>query len=348
MTGPSRRRSLRFGPPGHVEVVEEEVPSPGVGELLVETVVSAISPGTELLAYRDEVPAGMAPDGAPKPPATARQPATGDPAPGSAGALRQGYAAVGRVTEIGRGASDDWRNSLVFCLHPHESHFVARPHELVRVPDGVAADDAAMFANVETAVTLVMDGRPMVGEQVAVLGQGVVGLLTTALLASFPLGGLVSFDLHAYRRRLSAQLGAHEAVDPAAGGGDSREQTFDLVYELSGRPEVLDTAIGLTGFDGRVVIGSWYGARRAPIDLGGTFHRSRMALVSSQVSTIDPALTGRWTRERRRQTAWSLFTALRPHRIVTHRFPLAAAADAYELLDRHPDRAVQVLLTYDA
>jgi len=347
MTGHSPRRSLCFDAPRHVRVVEAQTPRPSTGELLVETVVSAISAGTELLAYRDEIPAGMHPDGAPKPSAETRRSSTGDLAESSTYPVTHGYSAVGRVVELGPSVGREWLGCLVFGLHPHESHFLARPEALAPVPDGVSIEDAAMFANVETAATLVMDGRPMIGERVAVLGQGVVGLLATALLAKFPLTGLVSFDPHPLRRRLSGELGADEAIDPATGLG-AQEQTFDLAYELSGSPDVLDTAISLTRFHGRVVIGSWYGRRRAPVDLGGVFHRSRIALLSSQVSTIDPALSGRWSDARRRALTWSLLSQLRPCRIVTHRFPLAAAGDAYELLDRHPDEAVQVLLTYGA
>jgi len=336
MTGSSERRSLYFAAPREVAVVEEPVAAPGPGELLVRTVVSAISPGTEMLVYRGELPAELSLDASI--PSMAR---------GTEFPLKYGYSAVGRVVRAGAGVNADWVDRLVFGLRPHESHFVAAERDLERVPAGVCAEDAALLANVETAVTLVMDGRPLLGERVAILGQGVVGLLTTALLARFPLDRLVTTDLHPLRRRLSSELGAHETLDPAA-GLEALAGEFDLTYELSGRPEVLDEAIALTGFSGRIVIGSWYGERRAAIDLGGAFHRSRIRLQSSQVSTIDPGLTGRWTSERRRQAAWRLLAEVRPARLITHRFPLAAAAEAYDVLDRHPQDAVQVVLTYDA
>jgi 2-desacetyl-2-hydroxyethyl bacteriochlorophyllide A dehydrogenase len=334
MNASSVRRSLHFVAPREVAIVEEAIAAPSAGELLVQTVVSAISPGTELLVYRDEVPAGMSLD------ATIPGLAQSSTFP-----MKYGYSAVGRVVDLGAGVSRDWLGRLVFSLHPHESRFLAPAQELELVPDAVSAEDATLFANMEAAVSLVMDGRPMLGERVAVFGQGVVGLLTTALLARFPLAGLVTLDPHPLRRRLSAQLGAHEVIDAAAAPVPA-DHDFDLVYELSGSPATLDQAISATGFHGRVVIGSWYGERRAELDLGGAFHRSRMRLVSSQVSTIEPGLTGRWTRERRRQVTWSLLGELRPARLVTHRFPLSAASEAYKLLDRHPDEAVQVVLTY--
>ena len=144
------------------------------------------------------------------------------------------------------------------------------------------------------------------------------------------------------------ELGAHTAEDPAAAGVlDRLRGTADLTYELSGDPAALDPAIATTGFGGRVVIGSWYGDRPATLNLGGDFHRSRIELVSSQVSTLGARWTARWTKARRLEVAWRMLAAIAPARLVTHRFPLGRAAEAYDLLDRRPEEAVQVLLTYE-
>jgi len=236
----------------------------------------------------------------------------------------------------------------VFSLHPHESHYVAAPTELVPVPAGMAAAHAALYPHAETAVTFLMDGRPMVGEDVAVFGQGVVGLTTTNFLARLPLATLVAVDPLPLRRKRALDMGAHRAVDPS----DTDElgamaESFDLTYEVSGSPGTLDQAIAVTGFRGRVVIGSWYGDRPVEVALGGRFHRSRMTLLSSQVSTIDPQLSGRWTGERRRTVAWRLLRDVDVDLLITHRFPLAEAAEAYALVDEHPDDAIQVLLDYE-
>jgi threonine dehydrogenase-like Zn-dependent dehydrogenase len=125
------------------------------------------------------------------------------------------------------------------------------------------------------------------------------------------------------------------------------QQGADLTYELSGNPAALDQAIAATGFSGRVVIGSWYGQKRADINLGGRFHRSRMRLISSQVSTLAPEWTGRWSKARRLQVAWRMLEQVQPAHLITHRFPLTQAAQAYALLDQHPEEAIQVLLTYE-
>jgi threonine dehydrogenase-like Zn-dependent dehydrogenase len=120
----------------------------------------------------------------------------------------------------------------------------------------------------------------------------------------------------------------------------------DLVYELSGVPQALDQAIDIAGFDGRIVVGSWYGVKKALLNLGGRFHRDRIRLISSQVSTIRPALLGRWTKKRRLRMALNLLSDIQPERWITQRFPIERAEEAYELVDQYPDQTIQVLLTY--
>jgi threonine dehydrogenase-like Zn-dependent dehydrogenase len=196
----------------------------------------------------------------------------------------------------------------------------------------------------------------MVGEQVAIFGQGIVGLLLTSLLGRYPLASLVTLDMHPLRRRTSESLGAHASVDSTA--KDALKQLLlelqgsrpfpgaDLTYELSGNPEALDQAIIATGFSGRIVVGSWYGRKTTDLHLGGRFHRSRIRLISSQVSTIAPEFTGRWNRLRRYQVTWQMLQQVKPARFITHRFPFSQATKAYELIDRNPTEVLQVILTY--
>ena len=95
-----------------------------------------------------------------------------------------------------------------------------------------------------------------------------------------------------------------------------------------------------------MVIGSWYGGKRADLDLGGHFHRSRIRLISSQVSTIAPDLRGRWTKARRFNLAWEMIKKIQPSRFITHRLPVERASEAYQLIDQKPEESVQVVFTY--
>jgi 2-desacetyl-2-hydroxyethyl bacteriochlorophyllide A dehydrogenase len=335
-------RGLRFVGPRRVEVVEEPpLGPPPPRHLLVRTLVSAVSAGTELLAYRGELPPDMPRD---------------EKLGALAGAtfaypFAYGYAAVGEVVAAGEGAGGDWEGRLVFAFQPHASAFVTPAADVVPVPAGVAAERAALLANAETAVNLVLDARPLLGERVLVIGQGVVGLLATALLARFPVAALVAVEPLPLRARAARALGAGavvvgdgSAARAALGGRD--DAGADLVLELSGDPAALDLAVAAAGDEARVVVGSWYGQKRAAVDLGGRFHRGRLRIASSQVSRIDPALSGRWDRGRRFDEAWRLLAGVDAAALITHRFALDDAAQAYALLDRRPAEALGVLLTY--
>jgi threonine dehydrogenase-like Zn-dependent dehydrogenase len=202
----------------------------------------------------------------------------------------------------------------------------------------------------ETAVNLIQDAAPILGERVLVLGQGVIGLLVASLLKEFPLEMLVTADCYELRRKASLELGVNDSFDPdspSAAIHTYAHNRFDLTFELSGSPSALNDALELTAFSGRIVIGSWYGDKKSSINLGGAFHRSRIRLISSQVSTIAPELSGRWDKARRFQVAWEALERIQPQKWITHRFPIEEADKAYKLLDENPQDTIQVVFEYN-
>ena len=317
------RRSVVFKAPGRIEVVNDDIPYPGDGEVLVRTLVSGISAGTELRIYRGDIAEGVALDESlPSLGAPFHYPAT------------YGYASVGEVVEDGR---------RVFGFQPHVSHYVVRDTDLYELPRSFTSEHAVLWPTAETAANLVLDAQPLVGERVLVVGQGVVGLLTTSLLSQFPLETLWSVDPIEARRAASERCGAARALAPE---NASVLADFDLAIELSGTSSGLDLAVAATGFEGRVVIGSWYGDKPALVNLGTHFHRGRLRLISSQVSHLGASLASRWTKRRRMQVAARSLENVPADELVSHRFPVERAADAYALVDEHPERCLQVLLTY--
>ncbi|GAB4503318.1 MAG: zinc-binding alcohol dehydrogenase [Anaerolineales bacterium] len=331
-------RGPYFTAPRQVSVRSIPLPSPTTGQVLVETICSAVSPGTEMLIYRGQFPQDLS---------EACDTLSSDlhyP-------LTYGYACVGRVVEIGKGVDSCLEGKLVFAFHPHASHFIICADDLLSLPDGMEPETACFLPNMETAVNLAQDAAPILGERVLVFGQGIVGLLTAALLAEFPLASLVTCDCLPLRRKASRSLGVSAALDPRAPHFQEQARQLlpsgaDLTLELSGAPEALNDAIALTGFGGRIVIGSWYGEKCAALNLGGTFHRSRIRLIASQVSTIAPELSARWNKARRFEVAWEALERIRPAHWITHRFPLEQAAEAYRLLDERPDEAILVVFVY--
>jgi 2-desacetyl-2-hydroxyethyl bacteriochlorophyllide A dehydrogenase len=321
-------------------VEEEPIPPLKSGEVLVKALYSAISPGTEMLFFRGLAPKGMAVD-------QTISALSGD----LQYPLKYGYSMVGRVVEVGRDVQDHWLDKVVFAFHPHESYFKSTPDELIPLPADIPPEAGVFLPNMETAVNFLMDGSPVVGERVAVFGQGIVGLLTAGLIVQYPLESVITLDCYPLRRRASLNQGVDACFDPGSSNIVEAVKALlgsgaDLVYELSGDPGALDQAIAITSAEGRVVIGSWYGAKRADLDLGGHFHRSGIKLMSSQVSTIAPQFYGRWDKPRRRQVAWAMIQQLGPERFITHRFIFADAAEAYTLLDQKPGETIQLVLTY--
>lgn len=329
---------LFFTNPYEVDIQEKTIAPLEPGELLVKTQFSAISPGTELLIFRGHAPTELAADVN----IAALSGSLVFP-------LQYGYAAVGIVIKASADLSSKWINRTVFSFQPHQTHFIATPEQVFPLPEGISPQSAVFLPNMETAVNFLMDGHPLIGERVAVFGQGIVGLLTTALLSKFPLNDLLTLDLHPNRRTASLDAGAFKSFDPCNASTLSQvrgENGIDLVYELSGSSNSLDQAISVTGFSGRVVVGSWYGRKRVSLDLGGHFHRSRIQIISSQVSSITPSISGRWDKTRRFDLAWQMIDQVRPERWITHRLPFQQAAQGYRLLDQNPNEVIQVLLDY--
>lgn len=333
---------LEFSEPGQVVMKVASAPHPAAHQVLVQTHYSAISPGTEMLVYRGQWPQGVSVD------------ANIGPLAGAfAYPLSYGYCAVGRVIAKGSAVSDDWLGRRVFAFQPHQSLFCCEPASLHPIPDDLDYENALFLPSMETAVNLLLDGGPLIGENVIVIGQGIIGLLVTALLSRFPLATLATVESHPLRQKASLRLGAGECFDPedsasvtCLGGDAGQGGEADLVYELSGNPAALNTALGLTRFSGRVVIGSWYGTKKSELDLGSFFHRGRVSLISSQVSRLAPELTGRWTSNRRLDQAWEMLRLVRPSNCITHRFALADASMAYDLIDHRPEETIQVVFEH--
>jgi len=327
-----------------LELRSQLLPPLKSGQVLVQSELSAVSAGTELLVYRGQIPVDMALDAN----LEALQESTTYP-------LQYGYATVGRVIQITAEVDIEWLGKRVFAFQPHASHFIATPANLIPVPDDICAAAAVFFANMETAVNLVHDGEPKLGEKVVVLGQGIVGLLLSSLLAKHPLTQLCAIDGNEYRRQRALTLGTTHIADPFSSAEikDLQQQLTtaassgaDLIFEVSGIPEALNLAIELSGFSSRIVIGSWYGNKSAAISLGGNAHRNQLKISTSQVSNISPALSGRWDKSRRFDLVWQLIRERKPEKLVTHCVALTDAASLYKNLDQNPGEILQAVFTY--
>jgi len=339
LTDTQAASQLWFTAPLEVEVRDVPIAAPGPGEVRVKTCYSAVSAGTELLLYRGEIPQSMALDST----LDHLQQSPGYP-------VQFGYACIGDVQAIGSGVDATWAGRRVFSFQPHASHFLALPQQLIAVPDDIAAQSAVFLPNMETAINLIQDGQPMMGERVVVLGQGVVGLLLSALLAHYPLASLTAVEGQRSRQQLARRVGVQTVCSPAEAERPAQKEPdlcdADLIYEVSGHPQALNLAIGLSGYASRIVIGSWYGNKPVSVDLGGEAHRNRLQLMTSQVSTLAPALSGRWDKQRRFDLAWDMIRRIDPSQLVTHTLPLREAPALYQQLHEQQPDIVQTMFHY--
>ncbi len=332
-----KAKQLWFIEPEKIEIREYELASLAPDEVLVRTKVSGISAGTEMLVYRGQLPEDAALDVSIK----AFEGLNGSyPMP-------YGYACVGLVEETGSALDKNVKGKKVFAFQPHASYFICKLDQLIFLPDEISEEAGTFLANMETAVNFVIDGAVKEQENVAIIGLGVVGQLLNALLNQLPVNGIMAIDTIKARRDLAAKEEFTSSFVTDGKELPEPENGFDLIFEISGNPDALNLAIQLSNFAGRIIIGSWYGNKTAQINLGHAFHRNRLKIISSQVSTISPEHALEWTKEKRLQKAMDLISELNVEKYISHRLPFFQADEAYNLLDREADKALQVIFTYE-
>ncbi len=349
MAGNLPARAVWFTAERRAEVLDEVVAEPAAGEARVRGIASLISAGTEMILYRGQTRSRAETD-----------------LPTSAGQypfpIKFAYQVVGEVEEAGpdSGFSVGQR---VFAYHPHQSRFTIAagavgggglaPYGrrlLFAVPDELNIEQA-VFANLfGVALTSMLDVPVRYGDCVAVSGLGVVGGFA-AHLARTTASRLIAIDPLENRRRQAAWIGADEVVDPTEAAEAIRHHTqgrgVDIFIEASGSERALQTALECTGKEGTVAVLAYYGAKPVSLVLSPEFHIRRLRVVSVQNAMVGSGLQPRWDTTRRMGVVMERLARLDTTNLITHRFGLEQAPDAYELLDRHPDQALGVLLEYD-
>jgi len=341
-------QSLYFTGPRAVEVRSEPLEGPGAGQILLDLLVSGISAGTELNVFR-----GLAPQWR-----QSMDPRTRlfSDAHGSdwTWPARYGYAAVGRVAELGKEVEGLRKGDLVFAYVPHGRHAVVNANAVVPLGDLDDAEIGVFFANLNTAYNGVLDANIPLGADVVVSGLGVIGQMVTRLLARNGARQIIVVDGIEQRRNAALAGGASLALSPFDGPVAERVRDLtegrgaDVVIEVSGAAPALNEAIRTAGFNGTVVAMSWYGGTFESLSLSGEFHHNRPRIISSQVGTVNPFLGPLWSVGRRGRIAREYLTALTPDLkgFITHRVPLEDAARGYSLLDQGSPDVMQVLIDY--
>jgi 2-desacetyl-2-hydroxyethyl bacteriochlorophyllide A dehydrogenase len=324
----SAERELWFTGPRRVEVRQgEPLPPLAPGEVKARALHSGISQGTELLLYRNEGPRVFDPSlDTPGTPIYPR---------------RYGYSWVGEIVESR--CAEAVVGQRVFSLRPHGDVHLLRPEMMRVLPASVPSVRATLAANLETALTVVWDGRIAIGDRVLVLGGGIVGLLVAMLAKGAGAKQVAVVEPSTRRRQAALDLGADDVRSPEE---DVAQGEFDVVIEATGDPACLDRAIAHAAVEAMVVVASFYGERQSPLALGTEFHRRRLQLKASQVSRIPSHKGARWDTHRRFALVVDYLSDARLDALLDAPVPFAEAPATMARLDADPGLALQTVFAY--
>jgi threonine dehydrogenase-like Zn-dependent dehydrogenase len=282
---PTQARAFWIREPGRGEIRPVRLPEPGPGEVLVRTLRSGVSRGTEALVFRGGVPQTQYD--------AMRAPFQEGDFPGP---VKYGYLNVG-IVECG---PDELCGRTVFCLFPHQTAYVVPADAVTVVPDEVPPERAVLAGTVETAVNALWDAAPLVGDRITVVGAGMVGCCVARLVGGMPGARVTLVDVDETRADTATALGVDFALPEDAAGGQ------DLVMHASATSTGLQLSLDLLAADGTVLDLSWYGDRPVQLSLGGAFHSGRLGIRASQVGVVAAARRGRRTTAERRALALDL------------------------------------------
>jgi threonine dehydrogenase-like Zn-dependent dehydrogenase len=300
---------------------------PGSGEVLVRTLYSGVSRGTETLVFDGRVPESQH--------AVMRAPFQEGDFPGP---VKYGYLNVGVVEE---GGGPELAGRTVFCLYPHQTRYVVPADAVTPVPETVPARRAVLAGTVETAVNAVWDAAPSLGDRIAVVGAGMVGSCVASVLSRFPAARVELIDADPARAAVAEALGVPFALPGEASG------ECDIVVHASASEEGLARSLELLAPDGEIVELSWYGDRKISIPLGESFHSRRLVLRSSQVGALPPSRRARRTFADRMSLALELLADPALETLITGESAFAELPEVMPRIAAGELPALCHLITYD-
>ncbi|MBS7611638.1 zinc-binding alcohol dehydrogenase [Candidatus Bathyarchaeota archaeon] len=326
-----KAKCVVFKSRGVVDVEELKIGKPQSGYLLVKTICSLISPGTEtafLMAL-----------------------------PNTTGIFPQypGYSNIGIVEEVGENVKDFKPGDVVASPSRHSSHVLVHESEALKTPEGLSAEEASFFNIAAIALQGVRKGFIELGSSVVVVGQGLIGLLATqfaALSGAFP---LIAVDVIDSRLKLSTRLGADYALNPTE--ADAVEEIMrltdgrgaDVVIEATGNPNAIPTALNMAGKLGRVVIlGSPRGL--STVNFYMPVHRKGLVIIGAH-NSVRPkyeSLPHFWTDKDDMKLTLKLITKgrLKVKELISLKLPVEKAPEAYRLIMERKEEILGVLLCY--
>ncbi len=286
-------------------ILEQEIPDRNDQMLLVQSLYSLVSLGTERIVASALMPA-----------TTWDQMAVPYMEGTFALPCKYGYSLTGIVLKGPSG----YEGKTVHLMHPHQDKLWVSTASVSVIPNDIPAQRAVLASQVETAVNAIWDSGISLGDSVLVAGFGLVGAIIALLASGIPGVKVTVLEKNEYRKQI-----AREMCFEVAERQDENGKVFDVALHTTGDEKALQYCIDHTGNESQVTEVSFYGKRSVTLMLGETFHTQRKRLVVSQVSQIPSQKMNRWDVQRRKNLVFDLLKDKRFDRMVENRIPFGEA-----------------------
>lgn len=343
---------------GPRQLTVQEAPQLPMGktEVRIETICSGLSHGTEMNVYR-----GLAPFFRRKYDPDTRLFVDADAAEiwkypiksCDPGVWYMGYANVGRITEVGSEVKNVKIGDIVYSSAPHQSESVKAETEVIVIPEGIKPEYGIFFTNLMTTFNGIMDSRIKLGDTVVVMGLGVLGQLVAQMAKMSGAFRVYGVDMYETRLESALENGCDKVFNPAECSDLAKEirkltnnKGADVVIEVTGNSLALNEAVRIAAPETSVIALSWYQGMIKGLDLSEEFHHNRIGIKQSQTNNIDPAFKNLWDDKRRTEACLKVLNNLKLDNLITHKITFDEVSTAYEIVDKNPEKAIQILITY--
>ena len=216
----------------------------------------------------------------------------------------------------------------------HSEKFYTEKSLLYHPLDQQIDDETALFIpHMETAISIIHDSKPLLGDRVLITGAGVIGTLVHRILTGIMGIESVVFDVNPQKKMWFPDAQSSNC-DFFSDMDEIRQiSPFDLCIEASGSETGLQTCIEKAEMEAQITVAGWYGSRKISVNLGDNFHWKRLRLISSQVSNLSSQIGHGWNKKRRLDKTCELLKKIKTEELLTHRFPLGSASEAYKLIE---------------
>jgi threonine dehydrogenase-like Zn-dependent dehydrogenase len=319
-------RALWHQSASHSEILDENVPEEGKKQLLIESLFSLVSLGTERTVALGLVPPDIREQmRVPYMEGTFLLP------------CKYGYSLAGRVIR----GPDNLKNRFVHVMHPHQDKAWVDSAFVFPLPHEIPPQRAVLAGNLETAVNALWDSEISVGDSILIAGFGLIGALIAMLASDIPGVSIAVHETNDNRRKMAVQFGFQLFDNSKKGAG-----SFDAAFNTTGNDSALQLCIDHTGYESMVTEVSFYGTNRVSLHLGGNFHTSRKKIVVSQVSNIPGKKLSRWDAGRRKRLVFDLLKNSRFDALVENTIPFSHAPHLFNLIRNGSVNEISVVLKY--